>query len=148
MLLSSSRNAIRYHIPTPLSRATNFLYGDYKTTSFWWEPLEMIRKLVLTGGVLMIGDGESELARVLAALLFSIVFLAVHFSVKPLKRPVDGALTTLIELGLVLAYTCVLVIKTCEGAPETRRSYGFGDDAAVCKAHEFELRYPTSTFVA
>ena len=48
MVLWMSRHAIKSHQPTPLSRVTGFLYGDYKDFAFWWEPLEMCRKLALS----------------------------------------------------------------------------------------------------
>jgi hypothetical protein len=71
--------------PTQLNRATAFLWADYHAQAFWWEPFEMCRKLTLTGAVLLIGD-ESEQARVLVALLVSLVFLSLHLSVRPLRR--------------------------------------------------------------
>eukprot|EP00966_Prymnesium_polylepis_P328617 7384406-Prymnesium_polylepis.2 len=33
----------------------------------------------------------------------------------------------MIELTLILVYTCVLLIKTCEISPEVCSTYGFGD---------------------
>jgi len=108
-----------------MSRATDFLAGDYSVSTYWWEPLEMCRKLVLTGWVLMIGENY-ELARVVAALLASIAFLVARFAVKPLKRPEDGALMTVIELSLILTYTCVLLIKTCDFSADLCATYGFG----------------------
>ena len=85
VLLTAARDAIRSTRTTRLSRATSFLSADYETFAFWWEPLEMCRKLALTGWVLLIGE-ESEQARVLVALLVSIAFLALHLSIKPLRR--------------------------------------------------------------
>ena len=85
LLLWASRDALRSGIPTSLSRATAFLSDDYSATAFWWEPLEMCRKLVLTGGVLIIGE-DAQLARVLIAVLLCVAFIALHFSIKPLKR--------------------------------------------------------------
>ena len=41
----------------------------------------------------------------------------------------NGSLTTLSHLALILVYTCVLVIKTCELSPDACRSYGFGASA-------------------
>jgi hypothetical protein len=49
VLLWASRDALRSRTPTPLSRATAFLWSDYKLRASWWEPLEMCRKLALTG---------------------------------------------------------------------------------------------------
>ena len=45
----------------------------------------MCRKLALTGWVLLI-PSEYEQARVLVAILVIFVFLALRFSVRPLKR--------------------------------------------------------------
>eukprot|EP00966_Prymnesium_polylepis_P126751 2931270-Prymnesium_polylepis.2 len=49
VLLWASRDALRTGIPTSLSRATALLSGDYEAATFMWEPLEMCRKLTLTG---------------------------------------------------------------------------------------------------
>ena len=48
VLLVASRKALRTGVHTSLSRATAFLADDYKPMAFWWEPLEMCRKLALT----------------------------------------------------------------------------------------------------
>jgi hypothetical protein len=48
-LLWASRDALLTGVPTSLSRATAFLSADYKPAAFMWEPLEMCRKLTLTG---------------------------------------------------------------------------------------------------
>jgi hypothetical protein len=48
VLLWASRDALRTRIPTQLSRATEFLSGDYDAATFWWEPIEMCRKLTLS----------------------------------------------------------------------------------------------------
>ena len=85
VLLWASRDAIRTNRKTHLSRATAFLSGDYTPEAFWWEPVEMCRKLLLVGWVVLI-DEEAVLARVLVALLVSMCFLVLHITLKPLKR--------------------------------------------------------------
>merc|ERR1712227_25674 len=99
-------------VPTRLTRATAFLSADYVPSAFWWEPLEMCRKLVLTGWVLLI-PAEFEQMRVLVAILVSIAFLAFRLSFKPLRRVEDGVLMTMVEIALILTYVCVLLIKSC-----------------------------------
>jgi hypothetical protein len=49
VLILGTRDALRKGHSTKLSRATNFLVGDYAKHAFWWEPIEMCRKLTLTG---------------------------------------------------------------------------------------------------
>ena len=58
-------------------------------SAFWWEPLEMCRKLTVTGYVLIISE-DTEQARVLVALVVSIFFLTLRLSVKPLRRCMHG----------------------------------------------------------
>jgi hypothetical protein len=53
VLLWHSRKALFTGKPTTLSRATAFLWGDYQTFAFFWEPLNMCRKLALTGAQLL-----------------------------------------------------------------------------------------------
>jgi hypothetical protein len=85
LLLWASRSAILSSKPTELSEATVFLWGDYVPSAFLWEPLEMCRKLVLVGWLLLIAE-EHELLRVLVALVVSFAYLTLHLAVKPLKR--------------------------------------------------------------
>eukprot|EP00966_Prymnesium_polylepis_P020056 462144-Prymnesium_polylepis.1 len=87
VLLWQSRDALRTETPTPLSRAIEFLSEDYQAIDhgmFWWEPLEMFRKLILTGWVLLLEDAVQ--ARLLVAICVSVVFLALQLSIKPLRR--------------------------------------------------------------
>ena len=85
VLLYLCRDAFLRGKPSRLVEHISFLSGDYKDSAFWWEPFEMCRKLTLTGWVLLIGY-DSEQARVLIALLVSITFLALHFTIKPLHK--------------------------------------------------------------
>ena len=98
--------------PTQSSQGRRPLLTD-KKSMFWWEPLEMCRKLALTvlaaridllpravnrelmsprpapictqGWVLLISE-DFEQARVLVALLVSITFFGLHLSIRPLRR--------------------------------------------------------------
>mmetsp|Transcript_86037 Transcript_86037/g.257812 ORF Transcript_86037/g.257812 Transcript_86037/m.257812 type:complete len:1403 (-) Transcript_86037:178-4386(-) len=87
----------------------------------------MNRKLVLTGWVLLIE--ESSQARVLTALFVSVSFLAMHLVAKPFRRPEDSSMAAMVDLTLVLLYTCVLLIKSCEASPTICGTYGFGQSA-------------------
>ena len=45
LLLWASRKAIRQGKRTALTRATAFLYADYDVYAYYWEPIEMCRKV-------------------------------------------------------------------------------------------------------
>jgi len=113
---------------TALSLSTRFLWADYSEPAFWWEPIEMCRKLALTGWVLVI-DERYGMLRVLVALLISTLFLTLRLTVKPLKRNDDRALMTFTELSLIMLYMAVLVIKACNVSEDYCILFGFGHDA-------------------
>jgi len=128
VLLFACREALVSEIPTALSRATAFLSDDYVISAFWWESLELCRKLVLVGWLLLIPD-DAQQARVLVAILFSVAFFGLRLLFMPTLRAEDRVLATLTDLALILVYTCILVIKTCDAASETCEAYGFGGNA-------------------
>jgi len=128
VLLWASRDAFRTGISTPLSEATAYLSADYHLATFWWEPLEMCRKLTVTGWVLLI-RADAEQARVVVALCVSITFFGLNLRFQPLRRVDNGSLATLCHLALILLYLCVLAIKTCNLSPGVCSSFGFGDSA-------------------
>ena len=136
LVLWANRKALANGALTPETIASEFLTGDYKHSSFWWEPLEMLRKITLTGVVLVIGE-EVEQARVLAALLVSIAFLALHLTVQPLRRAEDGAMMMLAEVSLILVYLCVLLIKSCDFSSVRRTERDDELAKAVCKTYGF-----------
>ena len=99
----------------------------------------MCRKLTLTGWVLLI-RGEAEQARVIVALFVSITFFGLNLRFRPLRAQDNALITTLSHLALILLYTCVLVIKTCELSSDACRSYGFGASAkGVCSCNEHDM---------
>eukprot|EP00966_Prymnesium_polylepis_P229630 5313272-Prymnesium_polylepis.3 len=46
-----------------------------------------------------------------------------------------------IELALILLYLCVLLIKSCDNAPEQCSSFGFGDSATGEHWHASKARW-------
>jgi len=127
-LLYASRKALLKGMRTTLSDATHFLSGDYEATKFWWEPVEMCRKLLLTGWLLLV-DSTAEQTRVVVALLLSIFFLMLRLAVKPLANGNDEALSTTSEVSLILLYISVLIIKACTTSTEVCETFGFGESS-------------------
>ena len=83
--------ALQRKMPTALTRATAFLHTEYKTRWCWWEVLELLRKIVLVGMILVIPERRSFLRFVVATLICS-VYVVVLAVVKPYKRIEDHVL--------------------------------------------------------
>ncbi|EOD41030.1 hypothetical protein EMIHUDRAFT_108214 [Emiliania huxleyi CCMP1516] len=94
--------------PNALTRATGFLHREYKKKCYWWEVVELARKLVLTGFVLLIPEKSAFLRLVVATLVcsFYAVVLAV---VRPFKRVEDNVLAVA-RLGLQATSLVLLLL--------------------------------------
>ena len=90
-LLFASRRAVQSKRPTPLSRAIAFLYREYEPQFFWWELIEMLRRLVLVG--LMVLAQGSMLQLVMGTLL-SAVFLLFQVQTSPYIEMADDFLAS------------------------------------------------------
>ena len=54
VLLLRARRAVLTHKPSPLARATRFLWQEYRAEWMLWELLDMLRRLTLCGFVLFV----------------------------------------------------------------------------------------------
>ena len=124
-LLAKSARAIFRREPGRLSRALHFLWADYRRAYFLWEPIEILRKLALTGFVLLI-NGEHGLLRPLVALLVSFCWLVGQWALKPFKQPVDNLLAAVANVTLTLIFLCVLLLKTCQASTGVCEQFGLG----------------------
>jgi len=106
---------------------TRFLWSEYAIRFFWWEPIELLRKLCLTGFVLLI-DNKHTVGRTLAAVLLSLIFLVGQLTLKPFKRAIDNVISALIHFSLTLLFLSVLLLKVCEDSRQTCSALGLGDD--------------------
>ncbi|EOD27539.1 hypothetical protein EMIHUDRAFT_468827 [Emiliania huxleyi CCMP1516] len=89
--------------PNALTRATTFLHREYKATFYWWEAVELARKLVLTGFVLLIPE-ERAFVRLVVATLICSFYAVVLAVVRPFKRVEDNVLAVATSLVLLLLF--------------------------------------------
>ena len=102
-LLAACYKPLQAKSPNALTRATAFLHREYEKTWYWWEAVELARKLVLTGFVLLIPEKNAFVRLVVATLVcsFYAVVLAV---VRPYKRVEDNVLAVATSLVLLLLF--------------------------------------------
>eukprot|EP00966_Prymnesium_polylepis_P191504 4437966-Prymnesium_polylepis.3 len=111
-LLRANWKNIREGRSTPFTRATAFLYTDYKPRTSYWEPLEMLRKLTLNGAVLLLPE-SLFLGRVLIAAMVSMTYLSLQVFIQPYKNPEDNFIALAIHLALSLVYLAVRLLVIC-----------------------------------
>lgn len=84
LLLWAVRKQVLSRRPSKLSHAARVLTRDYKPAFFWWDFVELVRKLFLTGFVLIVPESAAFL-RLVLALLFSVLFLIGQTMLAPFK---------------------------------------------------------------
>merc|ERR1740130_865551 len=119
-LLQMCRRAITHHHPSYLSTSIRFLWKEYRDQFFWWEPIEMARKLALTSFILFIdtADGYNKLARLLVALLITLLFLVLTQVAHPYRQKLDNSLAAGSHLLLACCFIAGIVLKLCDDSKD------------------------------
>ena len=114
------------------AKAASFLTSGYRNEFFYWETVELGRRLLVSGWVLLIPTQEMFL-RLISALLVSILFLVLTAVARPWSRAEDNMLALVSQGALVIALGCCLVIKIinspCTVNEELDKRLGFPDAA-------------------
>ena len=93
-----------------LGRDFSFVMDAYNPKYLWWEAIDMLRKLVLVGLVLLAGRGS--VFQLSVALVMSFSFFALHILTLPYKVMADNAFRAATELHVFVAIAVALVYKT------------------------------------
>ena len=103
-LLFVARGSLtRRQHPTPLSRAVSFLAEGYEVRVYWWELVELGRKLVLVGFLALVSPGS------LIQQFIAVVVALCLFAIELFVRPFDTLVKTFLSLtsGFALVLTLV-----------------------------------------
>ena len=77
------RNDLRQKRNTPLVRATAFLHKEYEAQYFFWEPLNIVQRLIMVGFVQLV---RAEWLRLQIGLALAIIYTLALLYCKPYKR--------------------------------------------------------------
>ena len=130
-LLAACYKPLQAKSPNALTRATAFLHREYEKNWYWWEAVELARKLVLTGFVLLIPEKNAFLRLVVATLVCS-CYGFILSAVRPYKRVEDNFLAVATSLALLLLFlgtnwtTIFLGIEERSGLDDANAVLGFG----------------------
>jgi len=116
-LLFAARRAIRCNDPTTLSCATAFLHRDYDKDFFWWELVEMLRRFVLVG-LLVLAQGS--IMQIIMGTLLAAAFLLFQVQASPYVVLADDFLASACSFALVAVFVLSYAFKSYElvGLPE------------------------------
>jgi len=102
-LLAACYRPLQAKTANALTEATAFLHREYKRRWYWWEAVELARKLVLTGAVLLIPE-ERAFVRLVVATLVCVCYSVAIAIVRPYNRVEDDVLAVATSLVLLLLF--------------------------------------------
>ena len=88
------------------------LYMQYERDWWYFELLDTLRRMLLTGGLLLVGAGT--VGQIIAATLVSLFFLLLTTRVAPFRSDLDDILAFICNLQQVLLYIVALGLKIGE----------------------------------
>ena len=109
LLFDSRRSIAGGKEPTVLSEAISFLHREFEPHFFWWELVEMFRRFLLVGILLLASAGS--LMQISIGTLASVFFLLSQMQANPYKQSSDNYLATAASLSLLLYFLCCVVFK-------------------------------------
>ena len=120
---------------TPATRALSFLHAPYKPEFWFFEAIEMGRKLFLVGFVVFFPPGS--LLQLVWALNIAISTMAIKVHVRPFRYPVLSYLSLVASLATIFILLMCLVLRTGTLVQELRQTDVV--QRSVWKFLEFDL---------
>ena len=108
-LLFAARTAIRKGKSTLLSEATRFLHREYESDFFWWELMEMARRVVLVGIMVLVWRGS--ITQLVLATVLNQIFLLLQMQSGPFRDTSDDYLANASSFSLVIVFLCCIIFK-------------------------------------
>ena len=93
----------------PLNKELGFLWNDYRQEYYWWEVVELIRKLVLSSCLMVMEKGDPW--QVAVAALFSMLSHLAYTHCRPMRDPDAHKLQHLSLFFTTLNYFIGLLLK-------------------------------------
>jgi hypothetical protein len=83
-----------------LKKIYGSLYNQYEGRYYWWEVAEMIKKMLLTGGLVLLAPGST--AQILVGVLITLVYFSFVMKLEPYEDYSDDILQTISTVQILL----------------------------------------------
>ena len=83
-----------------LEKIYGSLYIQYEGQYYWWEIVEMIKKMLLTGGLVLLAPGST--AQILVGVLITLVYFSCVMKLEPYEDYNDDILQTISTVQIML----------------------------------------------
>eukprot|EP00551_Chaetoceros_affinis_P013020 CAMPEP_0203687050 /NCGR_PEP_ID=MMETSP0090-20130426/49378_1 /ASSEMBLY_ACC=CAM_ASM_001088 /TAXON_ID=426623 /ORGANISM="Chaetoceros affinis, Strain CCMP159" /LENGTH=318 /DNA_ID=CAMNT_0050556299 /DNA_START=2876 /DNA_END=3828 /DNA_ORIENTATION=+ len=111
---------------TSLADSCRFLWQDYNPSMIYWDVIDTLRKIFLTGLIMLIDKqkGSNKMLRLLIASIVSMLYLCILLAFHPYKRRDDYNLAFLSNFFLICCFSLGIILKHCSETDESRDDKG------------------------
>ena len=117
-LLLRACRAIKRRQPTPLSDALRFLHEEYSVEYWFWELVEMARRLVLVGFLVPVSPGS--LQQLACGVMVAVLYLLFQLQARPYRRLADNYIAMMASFSLVVLLFGALLLRMGDVIDEVR----------------------------
>jgi hypothetical protein len=118
-----------------VTTAFNALIGDYKPQYWYWEIVEISRKLLLSGILSLVNRGS--IAQATLGTMISFVFFALHVNLKPYKSTAINVVKTVSEVQLFVVLLMSVILQ----------QHNVGFDAEVIRVQDYGMIQAVATII-
>lgn len=90
-------------------RQFHFLVADYKPQFYYWDCLEMLRKVTITGLLIFVSKGS--LFQLVVAIILCLCFMAASAWYQPYEVAIANVAKVAVEIGLLITLALCVMVK-------------------------------------
>ena len=99
------------------------IFKDYNVNCYYYDLIDILRRLLLTGGLIMVGGNENAVAQVFLGILVSMMWLCLVLQKRPYKSQWDTALSAMLSFVLVLTLVTGVCLRLFELTLDSSDTY-------------------------
>eukprot|EP01043_Picozoa_sp_COSAG02_P029764 COSAG02_NODE_1866_length_10601_cov_9.335841_5_plen_1042_part_00 len=105
----------------------DFCTRDYRAEVFWFEPVDMVRKLGLTGLLQLVRRGSGE--QVMVGCVLSFMAFGLTMKLQPYREPEANVLKALVDFQIFVSFLCAFILRVLAAVPtfESLGAHFYGD---------------------
>ena len=108
-LLATPDDSLAVYNYTRVRRSFGFCVDDFRPECFWFEPVDMLRKLALSGLLQFVQPGTG--AQVFFGCCISFVSFGVQLRFRPFREPEANALKALVDAQIFLTFLISFILR-------------------------------------
>ena len=117
---------VKRELPQAKGRHLSFFCSDYQGSQWYWEIVELGRKALLNGFLLLVSQGSLLQLELAAVISFLYIMAVLH--IHPMRQLHNNYLVAFISFMLLLTYKASQLLKILEGNKGSVVSYQLGYD--------------------